>query len=122
MAKFNEKRKMKHTEKETTLSLLILPQIDIPPIKKSLYPEKAKLSFDKIEGMDIKPRKIYHPCIINACFTMFRKHPDLLAQEEIVKFNEYRAWKKERDDPLEFNPIYLPIGGLRKCLVCENLT
>ena len=113
---------MQHAEKETTLSLLILPQIDIPPIKKSLYPEKPKLSFEKIEGIDIKPRKIYHPCIINACDTMFKKHPDLLANEEIIKFNEYRAWKKKRDDPLESNPIYLSIGRLRKCLICENLT
>ena len=97
------------------LSKTIFPTI-------SFSPEKPKLSLETIEGIDIRPRKIYHPCIINACFTMFKKHPDLLAQEEIVKFNEYRAWKKERDDPLESNPIYLPIGGLRKCLVCENLT
>ena len=25
---------------------------------------------------------------------LFKKHPDMLDQDEIIKFNEYRAWKK----------------------------
>ena len=62
------------------------------------------------------------PTIINACETMFNKHPDHLLSDEIIKFNNYRRWKSEIGDSMEKNPIYLPIGGLRKCVICENLT
>ena len=88
----------------------------------SIPPEQPKLTTIKLEQIDIKPKKIYHPTILNACDTMFKKHPDQLSQEEIHKFNYYRNWKSEIGDPIEANPIYLPIGGLRKCLICGNLT
>merc|ERR1712129_617127 len=45
---------------------------------------KVKLSFVKNAAISIKPRKIYHPTIINACEAMFKKHPDQLVSEEIV--------------------------------------
>ena len=104
------------------------PSTSVPPIPPPVFSSTCvqtsypSLSQVKNEGINIRPRKIYHPSIINACLALFKKHPDLLAQEEIIKFNEYRAWKKEVNDPLESNPVYLPIGGLRRCLVCENLT
>ena len=60
--------------------------------------------------------------MIKCINTMFNNHPDALTQEEIIKFNHYKRWKSESGDPLETNPIYLPIGGLQKCLVCQNLT
>jgi hypothetical protein len=98
-------------------SLSICPQMTI-----NIPPEQPKLTVVKENQIDIKPKKIYHPTILNACKTMFDKHPDHLSQEEIQKFNHYRSWKSEIGDPIEANPIYLPIGGLRKCLICSNLT
>jgi hypothetical protein len=95
----------------------ICPQMTI-----SIPPEQPKLTTIKLEQIDIKPNKIYHPTILNACDTMFKKHPDQLSQEEIHQFNYYRNWKSEIGDPIEANPIYLHIGGLRKCLICANLT
>ena len=80
------------------------------------------LAYFKNEQISIRPKKIYHPTVINACNSLFGKHPDKLINEEILKFNQYRKYKLDLCDPLEANPIYLPIGGLRKCLICSNLT
>ena len=76
----------------------------------------------KLAEIDVRPKKIYHPTIINCCETLFNKHPDHLSKKEIIKFNHYRKWKSEIGDPIEANPVYLPIGGLRNCLICTNLT
>ena len=88
------------------LSFCSQPTIDIPHTPR-------QLSVVKLQESNIRPKKIYHPSIINACECMFKKHPDNLSKEEIDKFNQYRKWKSEIRDPLEANPIYLPIGGLR---------
>ena len=93
----------------------ILPSI-------SYTPESPSLSIVKIAAVTIAPRKIYHPSVINACEAMFKKHPDQLTKDEEIKFNHYRKWKTYMNDPLETNVVYLLAGGLRKCLVCENLT
>ena len=124
---------MKHPE--PILSFIYLPGLDISPSLPnealSICPQtpitipptqQPKLATVKLTNIDINPKKIYHPTIINACNSMFNKHPDRLSTEEIVKFNKYKRWKSEIGDPFESNPIYLPIGGLRKCLICENLT
>ena len=101
-------------------NLSICPQITIDiPSTIGLQP---KLATTKLPEINIKPKKIYHPSIINACNSMFKKHPDNLSQEEIEKFNTYRSWKSQIGDPFESNPIFLPIGGLRTCLICANLT
>jgi hypothetical protein len=102
---------------QNELSFCSQPTIAIPPANP-----QPKLSPEKLEGINIRPKKIYHPTIINACDALFKKHPDQLSREEIENFNQYRKMKLEMGDPLETNPIYLPIGGLRKCLICANLT
>jgi hypothetical protein len=98
-------------------SLAICPQTTF-----NISPQQPKLSSTKLEDINIRPKKIYHPTIISACDTLFGKHPDLLSNEEILKFNNYRSWKSDIGDPIEENPIYLPIGGLRRCVICANLT
>ena len=108
--------------KTTTPSVAKMSPSICPQTTISIPREQPKLTANKQEQIDIKPKKIYHPTILNACDTLFRKHPDHLSQEEIQKFNHYRSWKSEIGDPIEANPIYLPIGGLRKCLICANLT
>ena len=117
MTKFNEKMAIKTIPLPSPkpLSFCSQPTIDIPPTQK-------QLSVVKLQEINIRPKKIYHPSIINACECMFKKHPDNLSKEEIDKFNQYRKYKSEIGDPLEANPIYLPIGGLRKCVICANLT
>ena len=119
---------------KSPLATCKLPQQDIPPkaiipnLTKttlpciSFSPQDLNLSIVKNAGIDIRPRKIYHPTIINACLAMYNKHPDALTQDEVLKFNEYRRWRSEMGQPLESNVIYLPIGGLRTCLICGHLT
>ena len=70
----------------------------------------------------IRPWKFYQHSIINASDSLFKKHPDLLQPDDIIKFNHFRKYKSEIGDPLETNVVFLPIGGLRTCLVCGNLT
>ena len=92
-----------------------LPSISfIPPIDNLTIVRNANIS--------IKPRKIYHPAVINACEAMFKRHPNQLEQDEIEKFNHYRKWKADMGDPVEYSLVYLPTGGLRNCLVCGHLT
>ena len=93
-----------------------------PQSTVNIPPQQPKLAPIKLAEINIKPKKIYHPTVINACDTIFKKHPDDLNNEEIQKFNKYRSWKSEMGDPLEANLVYLPIGGLRKYLICSNLT
>ena len=57
----------------------------------------------KNEGISIGPRKIYHPSYSMLVLHCLRSI--LLAQVENIEFNEYRPWKKERNEPLESNPI-----------------
>ena len=133
---FNPKTASTRTKPAPSLSIEHLPHLDISPSSRnelsfssqttiSIPPvnsQPPKLSTVKLEEINVRPQKIYHPAIINACETMFTKHPDRLSKEEIEKFNQYRKYKLDIGDPLEANPIYLPIGGLRKCLICANLT
>ena len=103
------KSKLKQVpNKSSDLVKTTLPTLSFTPLKNA--------------AISIKPRKIYHPTIINACEAMFKKHPDQLVSEEIIKFNHYRNWKPEMGDPLESNVVYLPAGGLRTCLLCGHLT
>ena len=53
---------------------------------------------------------------------MVKRHPDSFTKEEGLKFLEIRNWKSEVGDPLETNVVYLPIGGLRTCMICGHLT
>ena len=98
-------------------SLSICPQTAI-----IIPPNQPKLAANKQTEINIRPKKIFHPTVINACDTLFKKHPDYLTKEEIKKFNNYKSWKSGIGDPIEANHIYLPIGGLSKCLICANLT
>ena len=90
--------------------------LDIPPIAQ----EKPKLQVVKAQSTSIPPRPIYHPAIINACDAMFSKHPSKLVPEEVVKFD--RSRKQQIGEPLETEIIFQPIGGIRTCLQCGEIT
>jgi hypothetical protein len=92
--------------------------MDIPPTTQ----EKPKLQVVKTQSTSIPPRPIYHPAIINASDAMFSKHPSQLVPEEVVKFNAYRSRKQQIGEPLETEIIYQPIGGIRTCLHCGEIT
>ena len=96
----------------------LLSSIDIPPVNK----EQPKLDIIKSRSISIPPRPVYHPAIINACDAMFAKHPSKLDPDEVKKFKMYRTRKIQIGEPLEEEVIYLPIGGLRTCLNCRELT
>ena len=84
--------------------------------------QQVKLSIDKAESTDIPPRRIYHPAVIRACLSMFRKKPGELNDEEIQKFNLYRAWKRENGEEIESDMVYNPASGNQPCLHCGHLT
>jgi hypothetical protein len=94
----------------------------LPWISTSAKPKNQNFSFSPINTISIPPKKIYHPAIIKACHSMFEKHPDLLESDEIRKFNHYRNWKIPKREPIEEDIIYLPSGGMKKCLQCNQLT
>ena len=113
----SHKRLIQFLKSKTNASSPVKSLSICPQTAFNIPPQQPKLYFTKL-----RPKKIYHPTILSACDTMFGNHLDLLSREEILKFNNYRSWKLDMGDPIEANPIYLPIGGLRRCLICANLT
>ena len=103
---------------KSNLVVIKLPSIDIPPVHK----ENPKLNFKRNQAVSISPRKTYHPAIHGACQAMFSKHPCDLTPEEIHKFNFYKNHKIQIGEPLESEIIYLPVGGIRTCNNCGELT
>ena len=93
-------------------------EVDIAPMNSSC----ANLTRETQCTISIPPKPVYHPAIINACKAMHDKHPDELNKEEVEKFNFYIRHKMNTGDPIEHNVIYLPMGGLRNCMQCGNLT
>ena len=90
----------------------------MPPIAK----KQPKLDIVKSQSTSIPHHPVYHPTIVNVCDAMFEKHPSKLNPDEVKKFKMYRTRKMQIGEPLEAEVIYLPIGGLRTCLNCRELT
>jgi hypothetical protein len=65
---------------------------------------------------------VYHPCIINASRAFFGRHPRELASDEALRFQMYQKDKTLLGEPLENEITYLPIGGIRTCVNCGELT
>ena len=105
---------------EPNLATTLLPSIEIPPTPNIL--EKPLLKLQNCQSTSIPPRPVYHPNIVNACQAMFTKHPSQLLPEEVTKFDFYTNMKIRYGEPLESEVIYLPIGGIRTCLNCGELT
>jgi hypothetical protein len=120
MTKFNEKMAIQTIPLPFPKPLLALSFCPQPTIEITITPKQ--LLVVKLQEINIRPKKIYHPSIITACECMFEKLPDNLSKEEIDKFNQYRKYKSKIGDPLEANPIYIPMCGLGNCLICANLT
>ena len=53
---------------------------------------------------------------------MHGKLPSQLSSEEIKEFKFYQQFKLDNGDPIEEDDAYLPLGGLRTCVQCGNLT
>jgi hypothetical protein len=107
-------------QKNVHISKLAIHKVvctDLPPIKK-----KHKLDLVKATSTSIPPRQVYHPCIINASRAFFGRHPQELASDEALRFQMYQKDKTLLGEPLEKEITYLPIGGLRTCVNCGELT
>ena len=107
-------------QSEPNFVVNMLPSVDVPPtiVRK----KEPSLTLQRIQGVSIPPREVYHPAIHNACQAMFEKHIDDLTPEDTHKFNFYRRHKTEIGEPLETEMIYLPVGVMRLCLNCGELT
>ena len=81
-----------------------------------------KLTIVKISAISILPRPIYHHAIIDASRAFFLKPPSQLTTDEAQKFKKYQEDKTEIGEPLEAEVKFLPIGGIRTCLNCGELT
>ena len=101
------------------LSTTKVSSVDIEPKESKIIPE---LSIVRQSSLSIPPRTIHHPAVINACFAILGKHPSTLSQEEVYQFQQYREFKESNGDPIEENVVYLPIGGVRTCLHCNQPT
>ena len=88
----------------------------------SINPGKTNLAICQGRSISIPGRRIFDPAILQACHSMFGKHPDLLDHAEIAKFNHYIQYKIAQGDPIESSIIYTPAGGAKKCLQCGELT
>ena len=112
-----------------------LAPIDIAPIKPNLTVEKLaptdigpspscppKLTIEAQSVISISPRTVHHPAIINACYSIIGKHPSQMTASEEEKFQLFKQFKRNNGQPIEEDVVFLPIGGLRTCLNCDNLT
>ena len=102
----------------TELTVKKLAPIDIAPE----IPPRPNLSIVSQPSISIPPRTVYHPTIINAYYAILGKHPSSLSPTEAEQFCQYKEFKARNDDPIEENVVYLPIGGIRTCIHCENPT
>ena len=101
------------------LAVVKLPAIDIdPPCPLS----PPKLTIQPQHSVSIPPRRIYHPAVINACYSIIGKHPSQMTAAEDEEFQLYMQFKLSRGQNVEDDVVFLPIGGIRTCLHCENLT
>ena len=82
---------------------------------------KKTFTAEKVSTIDIPPRKIYNPAIINASKAFYQKHPSELTKEEKVKFKFYLQHKRSCGEPVETDIIYLP-SSMRNCLHCGHPT
>ena len=107
------------TKAKQNLSTNKVSSVDIAPEDPKNIP---KLSIETQSSLSIPPATIHHPAIINACFAILGKHPSQLSPAEVIQFQQYKQFKADIGDPIEENVVYMPIGGLRTCLQCNNLT
>jgi len=82
---------------------------------------KKILSVEPVAQIDIPPRKIYHPSLINASKAFYDKHPSDLSREERDKFKFYLQHKRSCGEPVETDVVYLPTS-MRNCLHCGHPT
>ena len=94
---------------------------DLSP-EESSHLSRPKLSITTQPSLSIPPRIIYHPTVVNACYAILGKHPSSLTPEEAQQFKKYKEFKAKNNDPIEKNVVYLPIGGIRTCMHCEQPT
>ena len=123
-------------ESLSPLSLYHLPSVDIPPFPPkclsitSLSPidipptigKLPKLTIVKSSSTSFLPRPVYHPAIYNASQHFFLKPPSQLTADEAHRFKQYQQDKTEIGEPLEAEEKFLPIGGIRTCVNCGELT
>ena len=82
----------------------------------SSKPQLSNLSVQSVQKTSIPPKAIFHPPIIRASLSTFKKKPDSLTAEEVNKFNLFIKWKFEYGEPIEEDIIYNPAGGNKNCL------
>ena len=97
-------------------------QTDPPVVHLVPAPPVKKLSVCQVQSTTIPTKPIYHPAVIRACLSMFSKKPGELNEEEIIKFKQYKAWKKQNGEEIEKDMLYNPAGGNQPCLHCGHPT
>ena len=106
------------TPEKPKLSSIRLDPISIPPSKSRL----SNLSIQSVQNTSIPPKAVFHPAIIRASLSMFKKKPDSLTLEEVDKFNMFIKWKLQNGEPIEVDILYNPAGGNQNCLHCDRPT
>ena len=72
-------------------------------------------------SVSIPPQQIYHPAVINASKSLYKRHPRELTKEEFKAFNKHLHNLRNNGHPVELDPLYLPTAT-RDCLHCGHPT
>ena len=107
-----------HNPEKPKLTTTKLEPLSIPSSKARL----SNLSIQPVQNTTIPPKTVYHPAIIRASLSMFKKKPDSLTAEEVNKFNLFLKWKLDNGEPVEEDILYNPAGGNTNCLHLDRPT
>ena len=66
----------------------------------------SKINIHPTENLHKPVKTMYHPAVVKACQMMLVKPPDLLNEDEALKFEQYKAWKVKNGMPIENDPMY----------------
>ena len=104
---------------QMNLALQKISSLDIPPQN---FTRPSKLTAETVAAVSIAPKLVYHPSVINACYSIIGKHPSQMTPEEVKQFDMFKQFKARNGESIENDVVFLPIGGIRTCLHCENPT
>ena len=110
---------VKSSPVKNNLAIKKLATVDIPSQESS---RQSSLFIEAQATVSIPPLTIHHPAVVNACYAIIGKHPDQMSTAEEEEFELYKQFKIMNGQKIEDDVVYLPIGGIRTCIHCKNLT
>ena len=114
-----EPRCSSSNKSKNNLTIEKLTAVDISSQESS---RQSSFAIEAQPYITIPPLTIYHPAIVNACYAIIGKHPNQMSPAEEEEFELYKQFKTMNGQRIEDDVVYLPIGGIRTCMHCQNPT